>query len=238
MKIAVIYGFMRKGSTYQCTQLLLEDLARQTETEVTEFFLPRDMPHFCTGCFGCIHKNEDKCPHYDMVHPISKAMDEADVVVLASPTYVYNMSGPLKALMDHFGYMWMPHRPRPSMFHKVGVVISTTAGGGAGVTCKAMKRNLVMWGAKRVYQFGMAVQAAGWQDVKPKMREQIAARMEKLSHRVLKAHRRIDRLWPTPVSFFWVSLVRAMVKADWWNPPDKVHWNEQGWAAGKSPWRS
>ena len=55
--------------------------------------------------------------------PVTNAMDEADVIILASPVYVYHATGAMKAFLDHYGYRWMVHRPEESMFKKQGVCI-------------------------------------------------------------------------------------------------------------------
>ena len=237
MKITVIYGTMHKGSTYNCVQLLLGNLAKKTQTQVTEFFMPKDMPNFCAGCFTCFGKGEDKCPHYVSMHPIEEALIEADLIVLSSPVYVYNVSGQLKALLDHFGYRWMPHRPHPSMFHKTGVVISTTAGGGQATALKTMKKNLSMWGVRRVFSYGKAVQAAGWEGVNSKKKETITTEIEHLSDKVYKATQHIHKLIPPLGSVAWYSIIKLMVKSDWWNKTDQDFWREQGWLSGKSPWK-
>ena len=65
-------------------------LADKLGGEVTEFFLPRDFGEFCCGCTNCFMKGEEKCPHYEKLDPITKAVDEADVLILTSPVYVYH----------------------------------------------------------------------------------------------------------------------------------------------------
>ncbi|WP_010243966.1 NADPH-dependent FMN reductase family protein [Acetivibrio cellulolyticus] len=45
MKITMIHGQNHKGSTYHIGRLLAGKLAK--EYEITEFFLPRDLNHFC-----------------------------------------------------------------------------------------------------------------------------------------------------------------------------------------------
>ena len=37
------------------------------------------------------------------------AMDEADVVILASPVYVYHATGQMMAFLDHFGKIGRAH---------------------------------------------------------------------------------------------------------------------------------
>lgn len=65
-------------------------------------------------------EGEKKCPHYEALLPITTAIDEADVIILPSPVYVYHATGAMKAFLDHYGYRWMVHRPEESMFKKQG----------------------------------------------------------------------------------------------------------------------
>ena len=75
MKITVITGTMVKGCTYRIKELFLENL--RDGNDITEFYLPRDMPEFCTGCKTCFFKDERLCPHAKYVLPIWEAiMDE------------------------------------------------------------------------------------------------------------------------------------------------------------------
>ena len=77
-------------------------------------------------------KGEEHCPHYEKLKPIVEAIDEADVIILASPVYVYHATGAMKALLDHYGWRWMAHCPEEKMFKKQGVCIATAAGAVAG----------------------------------------------------------------------------------------------------------
>lgn len=61
MIITVINGQNHKGSTYNIGKLLVGNLGGN---EVHEFFLPRDLNHFCTGCCSCI-KDESLCPFFE-----------------------------------------------------------------------------------------------------------------------------------------------------------------------------
>ena len=73
-------------------------------------------------------------------------MDEADLIILTSPVYVYHVTAPMKNFLDHQGHRWMVHRPRPEMFHKQAVCISTAAGAGMKSTNKDMQDSLFFWG--------------------------------------------------------------------------------------------
>ena len=126
MRIVIVHGQSHKGSTYHIARALAEKLGG----EITEFFLPRDFGEFCAGCQNCFNDSETKCPHYAKLAPITAAIDAADVVILASPVYVYHATGAMKAFLDHYGYRWMVHSPEGAMFRKQGVCVCTAAGAG------------------------------------------------------------------------------------------------------------
>ena len=85
MKIVIIHGQSHKGSTYHIAHMLAEKI----NGDIKEFFLPRDFDEFCVGCIKCITDSEQKCPHYEKLKPLTEAIDEANVIILASPVYVY-----------------------------------------------------------------------------------------------------------------------------------------------------
>lgn len=75
MKIIVIHGQNHKGNTWNVANILLQDIT--CEKEVKEFFLPKDLNHFCTGCYSCL-EGRDKCPFWEDKKPIDDAMLVAD----------------------------------------------------------------------------------------------------------------------------------------------------------------
>ena len=111
MKITVINGTEKKGVTYRLKEMFLEPF--KGKAEITEFYLPKDGPGFCVGCTACFMNNPNLCKDAECVQKIEKALLEADLLVFTSPSYVMHATGAMKALLDHFGYRWMPHRPSP-----------------------------------------------------------------------------------------------------------------------------
>ena len=140
MKITVINGTEKKGVTYRLKELFLEHL--RDSAEITEFYLPKDCPSFCVGCTTCFLKDEHKCKDREYVEKIEKALLEADLLVFTSPTYVFHATGAMKAMLDHFGYRWMPHRPAKEMFGKRAVVITQALGSGDKSAAKDIKDSL------------------------------------------------------------------------------------------------
>ena len=80
MKICIINGQNHRGSTYHIGRMLADKLA--DAGDITEFFLPRDFGEFCCGCTNCFMKSAEKCPHYEKLSPITRAVDEADLLAL------------------------------------------------------------------------------------------------------------------------------------------------------------
>ena len=107
MKIVVLHGQSPRGSTWNVTQMLLDELRGQADT-VFEFCANDAKP--CAGCFACITKDEALCPHRAVLGPVIEAIEQADVVIAESPNYCMGMSGQLKTVFDHMAYRWMSHR--------------------------------------------------------------------------------------------------------------------------------
>ena len=230
MKTVVIYGQSHKGSTYH----IAHELALKIGGDLTEFFLPNDFGEFCCGCTQCFMKDFDKCPHYGKLEPITHALDDADVIILASPVYVYHASGAMKALLDHYGWRWMVHRPEESMFRKQGVCISTAAGAGMKSTNKDMADSLFFWGVPKIYKIGIGVQATNWDGIAEKKKAKIQKASDSVARKILKCHNKVRPGIKTRAFF---SIMR-MIQKSGWNPRDVEYWREKGWLGKKRPWKN
>ena len=230
MKTVIIHGQNHKGSTYHIARSLADKLGGET----TEFFLPRDFGEFCVGCSRCFKETEARCPHYEKLAPLTKAMDEADVIILASPVYVYHATGAMKAFLDHYGYRWMVHRPEESMFKKQGVCISTAAGGGMKSTNKDMAHSLFFWGVAKIYKIGVAVKAINWDSVSEKNKRKIDKTTDSIAQRIRKRNGRV-RVGIKTKGFF--GIMRKLQKTGW-NEADVNYWKGKGWNGRKRPWNN
>jgi multimeric flavodoxin WrbA len=235
MKITLINGNMRHGSTWNCANQIIKTIGESEKVELTEFSLPRDMPHFCNGCFSCIYNGENTCPHREQVNPIVASIIQADLLILTSPVYGMDVSGQMKALLDHLCFMWMSHRPNPGMFQKIGLTVSTTAGAGLGHTTKTMRNSMKFWGMKNIYSFKFPVSAMKWDDVTDAKRAKINREARRLAVSITKAVNQNRRI-PTPLfrSIFFKMMVGMQKKNDW-NPTDRKHWESKGWLSGVKP---
>lgn len=229
MKIAIIHGQSHKGSTYHIARMLAEKL----EGEITEFFLPRDFNSFCVGCTQCFEKSETCCPHYEQLKPITAVLDRADVIILASPVYVYHVTGAMKVLLDHYGYRWLVHRPEESMFTKQAVCISTAAGGGMKNTNKDMADSTFFWGIAKTYRYGVGVAAVSWECVKPKLKKRIDHRTTVIADKIKQNMGRVKPGIKTKAFFYMMRLAQK----NGWNEADADYWKEKGWIGKVRPWK-
>lgn len=229
MNVTIIHGNARHGSTWHSVQRILAGLEAGGPLALREFTLPRDMPHFCNGCFSCFYNGENTCPHATYTTPIAEALRTADLIILTSPVYAMDVSGQMKAMLDHLCYQWMSHRPDPALFNTIGLTVSTTAGAGLSHGTKTLRNSLVFWGLKRVYSFKIKASAMRWDDVSDKVRQQIDREADRLARKILRAAARADRLRPLLFHAFFFRLMKGMMAKNDWNLRDRAHWERQGW---------
>ena len=229
MKVAAVYGNARNGSTRHIAALVLGGIQKRTSLELVEVVLPRDLNHFCAGCFTCILRGEQNCPHADAVTPIVKTLGEADLIILASPVYGLDVSGPMKTFIDHLCYMWLSHRPNPAMFDKLGLSVVTTAGAGAKHATKTLRSSLRFWGVKRIFSYRKAVGASKWSEVPEKRQAEMAREADALAAKIVKTAAKVKRIRPPFVRSVLFYVMKGMMRKNTWNPVDKAHWETQGW---------
>jgi multimeric flavodoxin WrbA len=228
MKIVLIHGQNHKGSTYKIGRMLAEKL----DGEIKEFNLPRDFGQFCIGCTNCFMKNESLCPHYGNILPITNAMDEADVLIFASPVYVYHATGPMKTFLDHYGYRWMVHRPEERMFSKQAVCISTAAGAGMKSTNKDIADSLFYWGVPKIYKYGVAVRATSYEKINDRIKIKIDKKTTSLADKIKRKNGKVKPGIKT-IGFFHIM---RMMQKNGWNEADCIYWKNKGWTGKQRPW--
>lgn len=238
MKITVINGTEKRGVTYRLKEIFLENF--KGNADITEYYLPTDGPNFCTGCTNCFLNSESTCKDADKVGVIEKSLLEADLIVMTSPAYVMHTTGAMKALLDHFGYRWMPHRPAPEMFTKRAVIITQCLGAGAKSTAKDIKHSLSWWGISEIDVFtGTLMGDIVWDRLPQNKRDELTRKVKKLSKKFVytdytkPAHTNLI----TKMKFTICRMLqKSLHKAD---PEytDGKYWAEQGWLNDCRPWR-
>lgn len=229
MKIVLIHGQNHKGSSYHIGRLIADKL--ETDNQITEFFLPKDVEHFCLGCYRCI-EDETQCPFYAQKKVIMEAIEKAEILIFTTPTYCMRASAPMKNFMDLTFTYWMSHKPRKVMFEKKAIVISTAAGTGMKAAMKDISNALFYWGVPYIRHYGIAVQAMNWQQVSEDKKAKIQKDTTKLANMLLRNKVRVGLK-----TKFMFQMMRMMQKADMGSSPvEKKYWQDNGWLDGNRPW--
>ena len=63
MRCVVIHGSPRRGNTWDVLNIAKEEMKKHGEIEFIDIELRKENIPYCNGCFLCIYKGEDKCPH-------------------------------------------------------------------------------------------------------------------------------------------------------------------------------
>lgn len=238
MKITVINATEKKGVTYRLKETFLEPF--RGKAEITEFYMPKDGPGFCTGCTACFRTRQDLCKDAECVQKIEKAMLGADLLVFASPAYVFHTTGAMKAMLDHFGYRWMPHRPAKEMFGKRAVIITQCLGAGGASTAKDIKDSLSWWGVSSVRKYTFRLMSEiDWDKINEKKRNKMTSKLVSAANKMLK----VDYSRPartnltTKAKFMAVRMLQTGLGKD--NPEytDFKYWKANGWLDKTRPWK-
>lgn len=231
MKVVIIHGQNHQGSSYNIGRMIANKISG--EEDITEFFLPRDLNHFCLGCYACID-DDTRCPFYEEKNKIMSAVEAADVLIFTTPTYCMRASAPMKSFIDLTFNYWMVHRPRKCMFTKKAIVVSSAAGSGTKSAIKDITNTLLYWGVPYVLSYGISVQAMNWNAVVDKKKEKIDKDITKLADKLLKK-RQVKAGIKTKTLFM---MMRMMQKMGWGSgDAEKAYWEQNGWMGKDRPWK-
>ena len=239
MKITVINGTEKRGVTYRLKEIFLEPF--KGRAAITEYYLPKDCPAFCIGCVNCILKGEHTCKDAIYIQKIEKSLLEADLIVMTSPAYVMHATGAMKALLDHFAYRFMPHRPAPEMFTKRAVIITQCLGAGAKSTAKDIKHSLSWWGITKIGIFQDALMGdIFWDRITEKRKRKLTDKIKKMSEK----YACMDYTKPArsgiivKIKFCICRMIRKSVYKKYPEDLDTNYWSERGWLEKARPWKS
>ncbi len=149
-KVLVINGSPRKGNTFHLAGVVADELKRLGGVEVEYLHLSEKRIERCRGCGLCMTHGFEKCPIHDDVPGIIAAIHQSDGVILASPVYVYHISGQTKLFLDRLGAYFH----RPAFYGRHAMALATTGFFGTAPTLKYMKSVLGALGFSTVITAG------------------------------------------------------------------------------------
>lgn len=228
MKITVINGTEIKGCTYHIKENFLEPL--RDNNEIVEFYLPKDLPHFCCGCKNCFLKSERLCPHTKYVTPIWEAMLDSDLLVFTSPVYALRTTAQMKSLLDHLCVHWMVHRPDDKMFGKKAVILTNAIGVFNSGAQKDIATSLMWLGITDIKKLGIGLlEGIIWDELSDKRRNIIISKINKLAKRYKKNYKPHKGI---KVSFLFAILKKMHQKFTLQEEvlsADNQYWVDKGW---------
>ena len=230
MKAAVFHGSPRKGNTYAATKIFMDELAKNGDVEYIEFFMPKDLPAFCTGCTLCLGGMREKCPNAEYVAPIFDAVIAADALIFATPHYgACAMPASMKTLFDHLDFLVLNAAPRDEIFAKKSFILTTGAGTAAAI--RPIRKLLLHWGINRVYSLGIRLFTDKWSKM-PKSKQ---ASHERALRRSAGKFYKAKRKPPCLSTIFFYHMSRFVLKryVGEGNAPYEL-WKERGYF-GKRP---
>ncbi|MBQ2832037.1 flavodoxin family protein [Methanobrevibacter sp.] len=207
MKYLIINGSPRKKNTWMMVQQVQKNLDGSFE----EIHLFEEEIPLCKGCYNCIMKGEQFCPHKNLIMPIVEKIKEADGLIIASPVYAMNVTALLKNFLDHTAYLYH----RPEFFTKKAIVVVSTAGAGQKKVANYIDETLRHWGVNKVYKISLA--CGGKDSLEREKIDKIAKKFRKdMDSEKLHSPKFMD--------IIFYNVWRAMALTDEPIPADKEFW--------------
>lgn len=231
MRITVINGTEVKGCTYQIKENFLDIL--RDGNDITEFYLPKDLPHFCCGCKRCFFESEELCPHAKYVMPIWNSILNADLLVFSSPVYALRTTAQMKSLLDHLCVHWMVHRPDETMFHKRAVILTNAVGVFTSGAQKDIETSLSWLGVSDIKKLGIGLlEGVIWNELSDKRRNIIVSKTKNMAEKY-KNPCRVQKGIKVRFKFTITKMMHeASIKKEKTISADNQHWIDKGWIKG------
>lgn len=136
-KVLIISSSLRTGSNSEILAREAERGARDAGHNVKFITLKDKDIHFCRGCLAC--QTLGKCVIQDDMNTLITDVQQADVLIYATPIYYYEMSGQLKTFLDRCN----PLFPKKNNFRDVYLI--TTLHDDAPGASDIAKKGLEGW---------------------------------------------------------------------------------------------
>jgi multimeric flavodoxin WrbA len=130
MKIVSLLGSPRSGGNSATIANRFTETAVQLGAETRTFELNRLTYRGCQGCYAC-KKGLDHCVLEDDLTEVLGAVQEADVVLFASPVYYGEITAQLKGFVDRSFSYFKPDfhiNPQPSRLGPKKLIVVLTQG--------------------------------------------------------------------------------------------------------------
>jgi multimeric flavodoxin WrbA len=90
----------REGNSVTLAKEFINGLRENSGAEVTELYLEAMDIKFCRGCWSCLKMGEPGCVIKDDMTTTYPKLNEADVIVFATPIYWWHINAQMKKFID------------------------------------------------------------------------------------------------------------------------------------------
>jgi len=218
-------GSPRKSETFKVLERTQKKLDEFEKTEFEYIILKEKNLHACVGCFNCLTKGEEYCPHKDDRDLLIALLDNADGVIFAVPNYALQVPALMKNFLDRLAFVF--HRPR--FFNKSFLAIITQAVYGGDNIAKYLKEVASFWGFTNAQALVLTFL--------PETNDRTLSEEQKIENNISKAVKRFHgvlnhskNMVPSFGKLFLFRLVRTSIKKNIKNTlKDYKYFNENGW---------
>lgn len=147
MKVLAISGSMR-GSKSLCNKIINTLLENDYWNEWEKNIITMDTANIsmCQGCCCCFASG--KCSIEDDMNTIKEKIQDSDVIIVASPVFLHQISGSLKNLIDRISYWTHIFE----LLNKRVILCAATATTGCEYVLSYLKKAFSAMGAYIVYE--------------------------------------------------------------------------------------
>jgi multimeric flavodoxin WrbA len=101
MKAVIVEASPRKdGNSITLAKQFIKGLKENKNTDVTELYLEELDIKFCRGCWSCLKHGHPGCIIEDDMAWIYPKLNEADIILLATPIYWWHINAQMKKFID------------------------------------------------------------------------------------------------------------------------------------------
>lgn len=140
IKKCVIFYSGDRDDSISKTYFMLDKVAeglQQQQVEVEIVKLKEKKINNCLGCFQCWTKTPGCCVHSDDMSTLLKHFSSADLIIFASPLYVFSVNGRMKSFLDRMIPYIQPYMAfdkqgntyHPKRYNRIPPIVVIAAGG-------------------------------------------------------------------------------------------------------------
>lgn len=207
-QVVALLGSKRKKNTHRLLMEMQPILEKhQIQLRIIELYKENIQP--CLGCEQCILRGS--CVLRDDMAQLMQQLYEADGIILASPVYLQQVSGPMKTFFDR-SCVWYH---RPVLAGKPVLAVATTKGSGLKKTLAYLESMAIQWGAVPAGRVGRSIFTQDRPVCEKEMEQMIRQLQQPQTHA------------PTLEQLINFEVQKAMALS--LNPLDRDYWEGKNW---------